>query len=149
MKLGILVIPMIASVMWIASPAGSQAEPSIGKRVVVEMDADAYPLEVVEPAYPMDMRRQGISGQALVKAHVSSDGVPVKVELISANWPSFGESAIKAVKKWFFEPARVRGVGVSQSVIIPIRFIIVEEGLDGGKERVASASSRGARGGAA
>ena len=54
-------------------------------KISIAEPVDAYPLEVVEPRYPSEMRRKGINGQALVKAVVSEEGVPERVELISAS----------------------------------------------------------------
>jgi len=82
---------------------------------------------MVRPSYPFEMRAKGVSGQVLVRAIISAEGVPVHVEVISTTLDSFGDSAVKAIRQWYFEPARVDGISVAQSIVIPVRFELDEE----------------------
>ena len=103
--------------------------------------SNAYPLEMVEPSYPAEMRKKGINGQALVKAVVSEEGIPVDVKLLSASLEQFGDSAVDAVKQWYFQPAVLEGVTVTQSIVIPVRFQIVD-GIDLGRSPKVAAAWR-------
>jgi TonB family protein len=62
----------------------------------------------VEPRYPESARTAQLNARVVLKVTVLSDGRVEAVEVIKSNRPGFGfeESAIEAVKRWRFEPAR-------------------------------------------
>ena len=78
----------------------------------------------VNPVYPEAFLDNGIEGKAVVKAVVSETGDVGSVELVSADRPEFGTSAVDAVKQWKFEPATEDGKAVSMTVQLPIVFAL-------------------------
>lgn len=77
----------------------------------------------IKPRYPESARRQGIQGTSLLRLHVLADGAvgEVLVER-SAGHPDLDRAAVRAVKKWRFEPARRGGQSVAVRVMLPVRF---------------------------
>jgi protein TonB len=77
----------------------------------------------VKPRYPDSARRQGIEGTALLKMRITEQGrvEDVQVER-SAGHPDLDESAMEAVRRWRFDPARRDGEPVAIQVTIPIVF---------------------------
>lgn len=61
------------------------------------------------PSYPLSARRRGLEGSTLLRVEVLASGKVGRITLLhSAGHRSLDKSAIKAVKKWHFEPAMER-----------------------------------------
>lgn len=78
----------------------------------------------VNPVYPDALWKAGVEGKAVVQATISEDGEVAKIELVSADDPAFGESAIAAVKQWRFKPATEDGKPVVSNVRFPLVFTL-------------------------
>jgi protein TonB len=79
------------------------------------------------PTYPEAARRAGQEGLALLSVSVSRDGVPEEVEIRkSSGFYLLDEAAVRAVRKWKFQPAGVGGIPIASRVEIPIRFRLDE-----------------------
>lgn len=63
----------------------------------------------VEPDYPETLRRLNIGGTVRLRLSISSKGNVEQVELLGGN-PILAESAVLAVKKWVYAPARSRTI---------------------------------------
>ena len=63
-----------------------------------------------------------ISGVVLVRMVVSSQGVPVNVEVARSVDKEIDQSAVDAVRQWRFEPAMKEGKPVAVRVTAEIRF---------------------------
>ena len=61
----------------------------------------------IEPEYPADLKRIGIGGYVRVDATVSSSGV-VEGATITGGNPILAEAAVKAIRKWKYEPLSSR-----------------------------------------
>jgi TonB family protein len=61
----------------------------------------------VEPEYPPDLKRVGIGGYVRVDATVSPSGAIEAATVIGGN-PILAEAAVKALKKWKYEPTSSR-----------------------------------------
>lgn len=58
------------------------------------------------PAYPAEAMRHRQEGTVRLVVHVSTDGVPILVELAgSSGHPSLDKAAVDAVGRWRFRPA--------------------------------------------
>ncbi len=58
------------------------------------------------PAYPMEAMRHRQEGTVRLVVHVSTEGVPILVELASSSGhPSLDKAALDAVGRWRFRPA--------------------------------------------
>ena len=77
----------------------------------------------VKPRYPESARRQGVEGTVLLKMRITEQGrvEDVQVER-SAGHPDLDRSAMEAVQRWRFEPARRSGEPVAVWVLIPVEF---------------------------
>lgn len=77
----------------------------------------------VKPRYPESARRAGVQGVTLLRVRVLENGrvADVIVEQ-SAGFRDLDLSAMDAVKKWFFEPARRGKDAVSVWVMLPVKF---------------------------
>jgi protein TonB len=78
-----------------------------------------------KPAYPRLARNRGWEGKVLLKVQVSAEGLSDSVDVYhSSGHDSLDESAVAAVKKWKFMPARRGSTPVASSVIVPIIFTL-------------------------
>jgi TonB family protein len=57
----------------------------------------------VEPEYPEDLKRIRVGGVVRVEATVSSSGAVEGATVIGGN-PILAEAAVKAIRKWKYEP---------------------------------------------
>lgn len=57
----------------------------------------------VEPEYPPDLKHAGIGGYVRLEATISSNGSVESANVTGGN-PILAEAAVKAVKKWKYEP---------------------------------------------
>ncbi len=90
---------------------------------VVPMGPGVTPPRVtqqVQPEHPAKGFR--ISGTVLVSLVVSSEGVPTEVRVVKSLEKEIDQSAVEAVKKWHFDPARKDGQPVAVKVTVEIRF---------------------------
>lgn len=90
-------------------------------------DALAHPLykKNPEPGYPLSARRRRQEGVVLLKVQVSEAGKATQVELQhSSGYASLDDTALQAVKKWEFEPARSGARHVPCTIEVPVRFVL-------------------------
>lgn len=80
------------------------------------------------PDYPVDMRRENISGTATVRFIITHDGRVIDVTVIQATHPSFGDAAARAVSKWKYEPAIKDGQPIACYLSVPVVFDITGTG---------------------
>lgn len=76
------------------------------------------------PAYPESARRAGHEGVVRLFAEIDEKGRPVEVRVLqSSGFAVLDQRALETVRdRWRFKPARMAGVPVRSSVVIPIRF---------------------------
>lgn len=80
-----------------------------------------------KPEYPMIAKSRGWQGKVLLKVQVSADGLSEAVAVDqSSGHEILDESAVEAVKKWKFIPAKRGETPVASSVIVPIIFTLRE-----------------------
>lgn len=78
-----------------------------------------------KPKYPSIATSRGWEGTVYLLVKVSIDGESEQVTVQrSSGYESLDESAIEAVEKWKFLPAKQGNTAVSSSVIVPINFIL-------------------------
>ncbi|MEO6874001.1 MAG: TonB family protein [Opitutaceae bacterium] len=87
------------------------------------------------PQYPLELRRAGSTGSAVVDFIVTSTGDVVSAYAISATAPGFGFAAAAAVSRWKFKPALRNGRPVNVHMQLPIgfTFLPVESGSPASK----------------
>jgi len=74
------------------------------------------------PEYPYAMKHSGTNGSVLVEFDVNAEGRVVRAEAIRYSDREFAEPAVRAVKKWQFEPGRRHGKVVPFRMAVPIEF---------------------------
>lgn len=80
------------------------------------------PVSRPAPTYPPELRRAGISGTVVLMFVVRSDGSCSNITVERSDNPAFEEPAIRAVRKWRFDPGEKDGKAVNCRVRIPIPF---------------------------
>ncbi len=79
------------------------------------------------PAYPEAARRRGHQGTVLLLANIDKSGVPVRINLEkSSGHALLDDAAIKAVKTWKFNPAKLGDMPIESTVRVPIKFNLNE-----------------------
>lgn len=109
-----------------ATPAGSDAADSGGKaEASAPARYDVATLANPLPPYPLLARRRGLEGVAVLRAHVDDSGRCTELKLAhSSGHQVLDDAALRTVRDWRFQPARVAGVAVDAWVDIPVRFVL-------------------------
>lgn len=80
-----------------------------------------------KPEYPMIAKSRGWQGKVMLRVQVSVEGLSDSVAVErSSGHEMLDESAVEAVKKWKFIPAKRGETPVTSSVIVPIIFTLRE-----------------------
>jgi protein TonB len=74
------------------------------------------------PEYPPAMRHDSLGGSVLVEFDVNAEGRVVRAEAIRCSNREFAEAAVRAVRKWQFEPGRRHNRAVPFRMTVPIEF---------------------------
>lgn len=81
------------------------------------------PVRTAAPAYPDELRREGVSGLVMVKCDIDAQGNVTGTEIEKSSNAAFEKPAVDAVKKWKFKPAKQDGAPIAIKVTIPIKFV--------------------------
>ena len=85
--------------------------------------AQVAPLVRIPPRYPRSASRRNIEGVVTVAFTITADGRVENPRVLSASLPGvFDKAAIKAIKKWKFNPKIIDGQAVEQSAAQEIIF---------------------------
>ena len=77
------------------------------------------------PRYPTEALRYGWEGEVWLRVDINRSGGVDKIRIDqSSGYPVLDRAAVKTVRKWEFEPARIGSEAIDGSVRIPIRFRI-------------------------
>ena len=105
-----------------AGPASAADSPT---GVGADRGTGSSPGYLVKPApdYPEHARRRGWQGTVLLEVSLNTRGEPISVRVKeSSGFAILDEAAVKGVKQWRFEPARVNNWPQRCSVEVPICF---------------------------
>ena len=109
------------------TPATASVEPKsaaartsgTGRRSVAKPDYLRNP----PPKYPAESRKLREEGVVLLKVSVTPEGRPADVQLQrSSGFSRLDEAALRAVRRWEFNPARVGVTAIACVVEVPVRF---------------------------
>lgn len=89
---------------------------------VVNLDRQPRATAQLSPDYPASMRQQGIAGSVTVEFEVNTEGHVVRADVVSCTRREFAEPALRAVRRWQFEPGRRHGQVVPFRMTVPIEF---------------------------
>ena len=81
----------------------------------------------VNPNYPFEMRRAGISGEVTVEYIVDSNGNVAQAQVVRSSQREFESPALQAVLKWKFRPGKKGGRAVNTRVQQIITFNLNDE----------------------
>ncbi len=77
------------------------------------------------PPYPRESRYNQEEGTVLLSLSLDGAGVVQSISLKeSSRFTRLDEAALHTVKNWKFKPAKVAGIGVSSSIIVPVKFVL-------------------------
>jgi protein TonB len=77
------------------------------------------------PDYPIMLRQRGIEGTVWLRVFVDRSGLPERIILFkTSGYRLFDESALRAVARWRFKPARSQGATMASWVEFPVRFTL-------------------------
>lgn len=77
------------------------------------LDRQPMPRLRVQPVYPFELKRVGISGEAEVEFIVDHEGLVREAGVVSATREEFGRAAVDAIYKWQWAPGIKNGRTVS------------------------------------
>jgi periplasmic protein TonB len=80
-----------------------------------------------KPAYPFDMRRQGITGNVTIQFIVDTNGDVRDPFVVKSDHREFEQPALQAVAKWKFRPGRKGGRAVNTRMMVPMQFNLNDE----------------------
>jgi TonB family protein len=85
------------------------------------------PLKTERPLYPRMAREHGWQGKVVLRVRISAEGT-VKHATVqeSSGFPALDDNALQAVKTWTFEPAKNGEFAVASTVVLPIRFDLLQ-----------------------
>ena len=87
---------------------------------------DAQYLNNPSPIYPSNAKNNNIQGKVFLSVLVGIEGRAIEVKIAnSSGYYILDNSALSAVRKWQFVPAKKNGEAVSATVIVPVEFKIV------------------------
>lgn len=75
------------------------------------------------PAYPRYMATQYVRGHAVITFTITAEGTTRDLVVESASNSNFGKEALKAVERWQFEPARLKGEPIELQLSQPFPFV--------------------------
>ena len=88
-----------------------------------EVDQLPRLIKYKEPPYPEEAIMEEIEGNVLLKILIDREGRVVMVKVLdNGGFYEFAQAAIRAVKIWSFEPAKIMGIPVAVWCIQPVRF---------------------------
>ena len=83
------------------------------------------------PEYPLLARRRKLEGKVLLSVSLNDQGSLMGVEVVEASSQLFIGPSIEAVKRSRFAPATRNGVPVAAKALLPIRFTLNQETIQG------------------
>ena len=107
----------------------SQTQGAAAEAPVSPPRFDAAYLNNPLPVYPNLSRRLREMGVVQLRVRVSAVGEPLEIHLFkSSGFTRLDDSALAAVQKWKFQPARQNGNAVEAWVIVPLDFSLDKAG---------------------
>jgi TonB family protein len=93
---------------------------------ISQVDVHPVPRFQARPQYPFELRRQRVSGEALIDFIVDVNGDVRNAFVVRATHPDLGAAALAAVVQWKFKPGQKGGRVVNTHMQVPLVFEINE-----------------------
>jgi protein TonB len=94
---------------------------------ISKLDQIPEPKYRVEPQYPFEMRRAGVTGEVVVDFIVDTNGNVMNAFAFRSSQREFEANAVQAVSRWKFKPGRKGGRNVNTHMQVPIVFTLNDE----------------------
>ena len=90
-----------------------------------DVDEEAQALKMVNPVYPERAKKLGVAGYVKVYLVIDVYGNPTDVKVLSVDPPGYGfeTEALKAIRSWKFEPAKLGHHPVAQKASKEFKFV--------------------------
>ena len=133
-------VPVYAGVGDDQKPKGASCEHAEAAQGLNQLDTPPRLLDFVQPYYPEEAMRLGVTSTVLLSLVVGEKGKVKKARVIEVSEievtgekevserqlrkleTAFRKSALKAAKTWAFEPARLKGEPVKATIAMPVNF---------------------------
>jgi periplasmic protein TonB len=116
--------------MTMTVPKSSQPITSKGMSEIFDLknlDQQPVPKFRQQPAYPFEMKRQGISAEVLVEFICDNNGEVRDARVVKSDNHAFDTAALDAIYKWKFRAGKKGGRSVSARMQQPFVFSIADE----------------------
>ncbi len=94
---------------------------------MAQLDQMPKPVTQATPQYPLEMRRDGITGNVTVRMTIDAKGNVTDATPIHSSRVEFDDAAVQAVKQWKFEPGQKNGQPVTTQIDVKLVFSINEK----------------------
>lgn len=96
---------------------------------LAQLDRVPEPLAQPSPVFPYDLRASVIRAEVLVEFIVTTAGTVQYATVVSSTHAGFERAALEGVSKWRFRPGVKSGHKVNTRMRVPLRFMVVQEGV--------------------
>lgn len=80
------------------------------------------------PRYPALARKRGWEGTVILEVDIGSDGMVKKIDLKqSSSYAILDKEALRAVRKWQFQPGSKAGKFIDMKVLVPVHFTLTKQ----------------------
>ncbi|MFT3782722.1 MAG: energy transducer TonB [Nibricoccus sp.] len=92
-------------------------------------DADKKPraIKTVQPIFPFELKRRGISGEVMLEFIVDTDGKPSQIRVVRYTAKGFIAPAIQSLEQWRFKAALKNGQPVACLMQTPFIFTVADK----------------------
>jgi protein TonB len=87
-----------------------------------EYDVRPMPVKTPPPAYPEELRRDGVKGLVAVRVMIDESGNVTEASISKSSHAGFEQAALTAIRGWKFKPASKGGAPVASKVVVPLVF---------------------------
>ncbi len=103
--------------------SGSSGQGSGANSTFTQASGDAQYLRNPKPEYPLIARQRQWGGEVILRVHVTTEGICDQISIErSCGHEMLDKSALEAVKKWRFIPAKRGDTAEASWVFVPIKF---------------------------
>ena len=96
----------------------------------VDRDQGLVPLPIIapevlrksDPAYPVELIRDGVKGTVILTAIIRADGSVSDIAVAQGVDPQLDQNAVQALSRWLFRPALRNGQGVDLVAVFMVPF---------------------------
>jgi protein TonB len=79
-------------------------------------------LSKFDPAYPIELMRDGVNGAVILTAIIRADGTVSDIVVARSVDPQLDQNAVQALSRWVFRPALKNGQAIDLQAVITVPF---------------------------